>query len=278
MKLFAIREVSEITGVNSVTLRAWQRRYGLIKPQRTEKGHRLYTQEDIERIQLIVSWLDKGVAISKVRPLLETGSEAVAEQESEQAWVTPVMTALAECRRGKLEQLLTQLMKEYPLSLFIEQVVEPVDRQLNESANPLKPIQCALWQSALIEHCAALVAKARKRNGRKALLLSFEPAQDGISHHIWLSALALSLDGYSVTILENLPFQGKLHGLEAAVSKQDFAQVLVVGESKLPQAILKQLARLHTALHCPVILKGSITVIHGSWLQKLAGETEHDED
>lgn len=37
MKLFAISEVSEITGVNSVTLRAWQRRYGLLVPLRTTK-------------------------------------------------------------------------------------------------------------------------------------------------------------------------------------------------------------------------------------------------
>lgn len=36
-KRYAIGEVSEITGVNSVTLRAWQRRYGLIVPQRTQR-------------------------------------------------------------------------------------------------------------------------------------------------------------------------------------------------------------------------------------------------
>ncbi|MCG6506952.1 MerR family transcriptional regulator, partial [Vibrio parahaemolyticus] len=45
-KLYAIREVSEITGVKPVTLRAWQRRYNLVQPQRTAKGHRLYTDHD----------------------------------------------------------------------------------------------------------------------------------------------------------------------------------------------------------------------------------------
>ncbi|MEF1221038.1 MerR family transcriptional regulator, partial [Photobacterium damselae] len=61
-KRYAIGEVSEITGVNSVTLRAWQRRYGLIVPQRTPKGHRLYTHDDIVKIRQIVSWLKKGVS------------------------------------------------------------------------------------------------------------------------------------------------------------------------------------------------------------------------
>ena len=44
-ELYPIRTVSSLTGVNSITLRAWERRYGLIKPVRTPKGHRLYTQK-----------------------------------------------------------------------------------------------------------------------------------------------------------------------------------------------------------------------------------------
>lgn len=36
--LLPIREVARITGVNAVTLRAWERRYGLIVPLRTAKG------------------------------------------------------------------------------------------------------------------------------------------------------------------------------------------------------------------------------------------------
>ena len=44
-KLYAIRDVSDLTGVKPVTLRAWQRRYNLIQPQRTEKGHRLYANK-----------------------------------------------------------------------------------------------------------------------------------------------------------------------------------------------------------------------------------------
>jgi len=45
---FPIRTVSELTGVNSVTLRAWERRYGLIQPVRKESGHRLYTRQHID--------------------------------------------------------------------------------------------------------------------------------------------------------------------------------------------------------------------------------------
>ncbi len=69
--LYPIREVSRLTGVNSVTLRAWERRYGLIRPQRTPKGHRLYAQDDISRIERILQWLNRGVPVSQVADLLD---------------------------------------------------------------------------------------------------------------------------------------------------------------------------------------------------------------
>ena len=66
-----IREASQKTGVAAVTLRAWERRYGLINPLRTPKGHRLYSEDNIEQINQILKWLDRGVAISKVAALLD---------------------------------------------------------------------------------------------------------------------------------------------------------------------------------------------------------------
>ncbi|AHE97613.1 MerR family transcriptional regulator [Thioalkalivibrio paradoxus ARh 1] len=69
--LFPIRHVCAETGVNPVTLRAWERRYGLIRPLRTPKGHRLYSTEDIVRIKRILALLDEGVAVSQVSRVLE---------------------------------------------------------------------------------------------------------------------------------------------------------------------------------------------------------------
>ena len=50
-ELFPIREVARLTGINPVTLRAWERRYGLIQPTRTESGHRLYSMHDVEAVR-----------------------------------------------------------------------------------------------------------------------------------------------------------------------------------------------------------------------------------
>src|SRR5512143_4115179 len=72
--LVPIRTVSSLTGVNPVTLRAWERRYGLVKPVRTPKGHRLYTMADVELINQVVALLEGGMSIGQVGQLLVTES------------------------------------------------------------------------------------------------------------------------------------------------------------------------------------------------------------
>ena len=68
--LYPIRTVSRRTGVPSVTLRAWERRYRLITPTRTEKGHRLYTEADIERVRQVLALIEQGVGVGQVGPFL----------------------------------------------------------------------------------------------------------------------------------------------------------------------------------------------------------------
>src|SRR5262245_20613806 len=77
-ELFPIREVSRLTGVNPVTLRAWERRYGLIQPIRTDSGHRLYSQADVEAVRSILAWIERGVSVSKVGKLLARSNAARA--------------------------------------------------------------------------------------------------------------------------------------------------------------------------------------------------------
>ena len=70
--LYPIRTVSSLTGVNAITLRAWERRYGLIKPDRTPKGHRVYTKHDINLIHRVVALLESGVSIGQAGDHLDS--------------------------------------------------------------------------------------------------------------------------------------------------------------------------------------------------------------
>jgi len=66
---FPIGYVSMMTGVSAHSLRAWERRYRAVTPTRTTSGHRLYSQEDIDRIALLKQAVDAGHHISHVAGL-----------------------------------------------------------------------------------------------------------------------------------------------------------------------------------------------------------------
>lgn len=67
--LYRIGAVARLTGIPADTLRIWERRYDVVKPQRTEKGGRLYSQDDVTRLTLIKTLVDQGHAISTVANL-----------------------------------------------------------------------------------------------------------------------------------------------------------------------------------------------------------------
>ncbi|MBN2854809.1 MAG: MerR family transcriptional regulator [Halothiobacillaceae bacterium] len=69
--LFPIRAVAHLTGINPITLRAWERRYQLICPTRTPTGHRLYSPDDIQKIQRVKAMAAQGMGFSQIAALLE---------------------------------------------------------------------------------------------------------------------------------------------------------------------------------------------------------------
>jgi MerR family transcriptional regulator, light-induced transcriptional regulator len=69
--LFPIRVVARLTGINPVTIRAWERRYQLVVPERTPGGHRLYSRADVELLRAASRLVEQGVAISHATRLLD---------------------------------------------------------------------------------------------------------------------------------------------------------------------------------------------------------------
>jgi DNA-binding transcriptional MerR regulator len=68
--LFPIRVVAQLTGINAVTVRAWERRYGLVRPERTPGGHRLYSRADVDRLRSAAGLVAQGMPISRAARLL----------------------------------------------------------------------------------------------------------------------------------------------------------------------------------------------------------------
>jgi len=134
-ELFPIREVSRLTGVNPVTLRAWERRYGLIQPTRTESGHRLYAMADIERVRSILGWLDRGVAVSKVGKILAKAAPLQAlshiiPNEVVQAdyaqWQQQLHAAVSAFDDVQLDLVYGQIFSTYSQPVVFQDILMPL--------------------------------------------------------------------------------------------------------------------------------------------------------
>jgi DNA-binding transcriptional MerR regulator len=68
---YNIKAVSNMLGISPGTLRAWERRYQVIAPTRSESGHRLYTDEQVEILRQLVAKVNEGVTIRQAVALLE---------------------------------------------------------------------------------------------------------------------------------------------------------------------------------------------------------------
>ena len=120
---FNVKAVCKLTGLNEHTLRAWERRYGAIVPDRQENRRRIYTREDVERLRWLVGLVDQGYAIGQIAGLADRElrdlvaqhellsrpaqtAEAVEEPKANDPSASPHVEAL---RRLDLEALQLEL-------------------------------------------------------------------------------------------------------------------------------------------------------------------------
>ena len=79
---YRIKSVAALTGLTTSTLRAWERRYGLLSPGRTAGGYRLYTEDDVARLARVKSLLDNGFKISEAIALIEREAPPLAPADA----------------------------------------------------------------------------------------------------------------------------------------------------------------------------------------------------
>jgi MerR family transcriptional regulator, light-induced transcriptional regulator len=58
--VYTIKRAAELTGISVATLRAWERRYGVVSPQRSDGGYRLYGPEDVRALAIMNSLVNEG--------------------------------------------------------------------------------------------------------------------------------------------------------------------------------------------------------------------------
>lgn len=270
-----IREISRITGINTVTLRAWERRYGLLKPKRTEKGHRLYTNTDVQRIQQVQYWLNKGLAISKVNSLVKDLDASQVKLEFSSVWqqkIHDIKKYSMELNRGKLDRELEELFSEYPVELLADQLIVPLLYQPNPSQYPQEAVS-AFFNSVLTEQLGRMQYRQRQTaRGKRCLVILANPAESGL--YSFLLSYALLVSGFRSEVL----FDVSPEHLVYAVNKLKIDFVLIIGFGKINQLLLNQyLQAITTQSQCLPVLLGAIANYWNTLEQSSIGFASYQE-
>ena len=68
--IYSIGAVERMLGIPAATVRNWEERYGLVKPERSAGGHRLYTRAQVEQLRFVKERLDRGLQPAEAHRLL----------------------------------------------------------------------------------------------------------------------------------------------------------------------------------------------------------------
>src|SRR4051812_4981392 len=68
--LYSIGVVAEMAGSTPATLRSWEERYGIVTPERTEGGRRLYNRDQLEHLRFVKDKVDQGFSAADAHRLL----------------------------------------------------------------------------------------------------------------------------------------------------------------------------------------------------------------
>lgn len=273
-ELYPIREVSRLTGVNPVTLRAWERRYGLIQPTRTDSGHRLYSQADIEAVRSILAWIERGVAVSKVGKILARGAapgvapapeapaydDASAGEWSE--WQTRLHAAVTAFDNLQLERLYGQVFSSYPLAVAFQEVLMPVWQSLLLRQEGFGQTSEWLFLDSFLRARVLQRLLLCRAQGEEGVLLAPLP---GHGHELELLVCALLLGGADLAVMP-LGLGQPLDELPLVCEKRQ-PRALVLFSNCPPDAELaRQLGRLGLAVDCPLALAGEVAELAGDSL------------
>lgn len=217
--LYPIRTVSEVSGVNSITLRAWERRYDLFKPKRSPKGHRLYSDKDIQRVHQVLALLDKGVSIGRVAKALKAdqtvsnlptlsavNSESIEYKEFTEIQSSQCQDELFEKIRTydifQLESFHHDLLSKYSIESISLNLIIPVLKLLDDNAKQLPSISSEynFYRIFILYRIGGLCLKTSINNrGKKLLLMGL--ANEHCDVELLLFAMPLLQRGYQIVTL-----------------------------------------------------------------------------
>jgi MerR family transcriptional regulator, light-induced transcriptional regulator len=108
--VYNLKAVINEVGLTPATLRAWERRYGLLNPKRSPGGHRLYTRQDIDMLKWLIERQKEGLSISSAVEMWK--NQQVNKNEISQ----PILTQIQISATG--ETILDEMREKWLTACF----------------------------------------------------------------------------------------------------------------------------------------------------------------
>jgi len=243
-----IGELSRRSGVSVELLRAWERRYGVLRPQRSAGGLRLYSSGDLERVREMQRHMHEGLAAREAAALV---GHAFTEAAPLRAGTPPFDPSRARTELGDAleafdepaaQAILDGLLAVATLGALLSEVVMPYLHDLGDR-----------WQrgelSIAQEHFATNVLRGRllglargwgRGDGPRALLA----CPEGERHDLGLIAFGLALRDRGWRI-HYLGPDTPVESLEEAARRTDPTVIVLSAVRSEPLEQLAALARRH---------------------------------
>jgi len=222
---YPIKVVSQMTGLSVHVIRAWEKRYHVVEPDRTDTNRRLYSEEDIEKLRLLNDASHLGHNIGSIASLssaelksLLSNEKSIAPQIKTNVKLSGpdinIEELLAECVETikdydakKLESILLNASARLTQPVLIEEVVIPLVYKIGD-----------MWHNGEIrvanEHLASSVIRSflfnllesYTINESAPVLISATPR--GQEHELGalIAAVVAAASGWKVVYLgSNLP-------------------------------------------------------------------------
>ena len=192
-----IGESARRVGVNPEVLRAWERRYGLLRPVRSAGGFRLYTTEDAERVARMRRGLGEGLSAAEAaRAALQSArpSDGLLEDAA-----LRLLAAIHGYDESAVHAILDQSFAAFGLEAVLRDLILPTLTRVGLE-----------WQQGTLaisqEHFASNLIRARLLSlarmwGRGSGPLALLACAPGEQHDITLLSFGLLLRSYGWRIL-----------------------------------------------------------------------------
>jgi DNA-binding transcriptional MerR regulator/methylmalonyl-CoA mutase cobalamin-binding subunit len=170
--LIPIGRLERQTGIPQATLRMWEKRYGFPRPLRDENGHRVYPQDQVERLRGIRALLDKGVRPGKIfsQPpetpyVLEVPSDFGLADDL--VCHAPIVAMLRQFELEAMRAVLKHRLLNLGLSRFVIEVLGPLTTAIGAAWQAgCLPVRCehayARQVTALLSHAMPLTTPAAR--------------------------------------------------------------------------------------------------------------------